>query len=325
MKKYRGRLRRTAAAFAAVLVLGWSSLASAEGEAKAPVNPELLEKIRASNAECYGCHTGAGVAHPPRADMDMAKLRNLLLEEADFKGSGHGQMECKTCHGASYSKFPHAANARKLISQCEECHAVKVMKIEKQYHASVHAKNLADKFTCHSCHDPHLYNVASRLAAPKAIVSQDNGMCLDCHESEERFRAMAPKDKKRPDLERIHKWLPNTRLHWAAVRCVDCHTPAAKMVSHEIVNKDKAERDCVTCHNRETALRTRLYRHLVQSEQEQLGFANSVVLSNSYVVGATRNRYVDWGIIGLAVLTVGGVAGHGLLRILITLFRRRTK
>lgn len=315
-------LRRAVLAAAALLALGGAAVAQ---DAAKPIDPELAEKIRKSNAECYACHTERGVTQPTRSDMDLTKLRGLLLEEADFKLSGHGQMECKTCHGASYVAFPHAEGARAKISPCEECHAVKVMKIEKQYHASVHAKNLAGKFTCASCHDPHLFNVAAKLSTPKAIVAQDNAMCLDCHESEERFRTMAAADKKRPDLDVIHKWLPNNRLHWGAVRCIECHTPTAKVQSHEIVNKDKAERNCVNCHTRETALKTRLYRHLAQNEQESLGFANSVILSSSYVVGATRNQYLDWGVLGLAGLTVAGLAGHGLIRMLAAMLRRRGK
>lgn len=318
------KLRWLAVVLALSIAPGWGT-ALAEGEAKKPVDPELLEKIRKSNAECYACHSEAGMAKPPRTDMDMKKLRGLLLEDPQFKLSAHGHMECKTCHGPGYVKFEHAADAKAQISPCTECHAAKVMKVEKQYHASVHAKNLSEKFDCNSCHDPHLFNVAVKISDPKSIVAQDNAMCLDCHESEERYRTMAPPDKKRPDLERIHSWLPNTRVHWTAVRCLECHTPAAKTQSHELVNKDKATRDCITCHNRETALKTRLYRHLVQNEQEQYGFANSIILTSSYVVGATSNKYVDWAVLGLAGATVGGLLGHGLLRMLLALFRRRGK
>lgn len=317
-------LRRAVLVLATTLALAFPAVAADEAAPK-PIDPELVEKIRKSNAECYGCHTEAGMAAPPRTDMDMTKLAGLLLEEADFKLSGHGQMECKTCHGASYAVFPHAEGAKAKISPCEECHAVKVMKIEKQYHSSVHAKNVADKFTCHSCHDAHLFNVAAKLDSPKSAVAQDNAMCLDCHESEERFRTMAPADKKRPDLDRIHKWLPNHRQHWSAVRCIECHSPVAKTQSHEIVNKDKAERDCVSCHTRESALKTRLYRHLVKDEQEKLGFVNSVILSNSYVIGATSNRYVDLAVLGLAGATVAGLLGHGFIRLITAFLRRRGK
>lgn len=297
---------------------------AAEPAATDGANPELLEQIRKDNAQCYSCHSDEGVDHPPRSDMDLAKLRDLILDDADFKLSAHGQMACKTCHGPGFESFPHAKDARAAISSCAECHAVKAMKIEKQFHASAHAK-VDGQFTCLACHDPHLFNVAAKLQSPQTIVAQDNGICLDCHESEEQFRAMAAPDKKRPDLDRIHQWLPNHRLHWSAVRCVECHTPITKGKAqpHEILTKEKAQSDCIACHTRETALRVRLYRHLAETEQERLGFANSVILSDSYVIGATRNRYVDAGVIALAGLTAAGVLGHGVLRILASLRRRR--
>jgi predicted CXXCH cytochrome family protein len=299
--------------------------ATGAGASAEAVNPELLEQIRKDNAQCYSCHSEQGLAHPPRADLDLVKLRDLLLDDADFKLSAHGQMACKTCHGQAFEVFPHAEGGRASISSCQECHAVKALKIEKQFHASAHAD--LGKMTCLSCHDPHLFNTAAKMESPQSAVAQDNGICLNCHESEELFRAMAAPDKKRPDLDRIHKWLPNHRLHWSAVRCVECHTPMAKAKAqpHEILGSEKAERDCVTCHTRETALRVRLYRHLAETEQETLGFANSVILSDHYVIGATRNRYVDIAVLALAGLTLAGVLGHGALRILARLGRRRRK
>lgn len=320
-------LHRAVLAMVAVLAFGSVSFAQT---APAAIDPELLEKIRNSNAECYACHTEQGVTQPVRADMDLAKLGGLLLEDADFKLSGHGRMECKTCHGASYNAFPHAEGARAKISPCEECHAVKVMRIEQQYHSSVHAKNLADKFTCKSCHDPHLFNVAAKIGSPRAIVAQDNAMCLDCHNSDLRFAelgvTMTPR-KARPDIDKIHDWLPNTKAHWESVRCIECHTPVSPTkslaMSHEIVAKDKAEKNCVTCHSQKTALRTRLYRHVAETEAAQYGFVNSAVMGSAYVIGATRNSYVDQAALVLIGLTVAGLAGHGLLRLVLAFIRRR--
>lgn len=304
-----------------IFVLIWSGEGATQSQPQANP-PELLEKIRISNNECYSCHTAKGVENTSRPDVNITQLKKFLLEQDHFKLSGHGRMECKTCHGAGYAVFPHAVAARSSISQCEECHAAKVMRVEQQFHASVHAKTVGDKFTCTSCHDPHLFNVAAKFSSPKAAAAQDNAMCLDCHESEQRFSAMAPADKRRPDLDRIHSWLPNARQHWSAVRCVDCHTPLAKMQSHEILNKDKALRDCVACHTKDSALRTRLYRHLAQQDQETYGFINAMILSESYVVGATRNRYLDNTIIALAGLTILGLIGHGLVRLWTKMARR---
>jgi predicted CXXCH cytochrome family protein len=289
----------------------------------AQVDPALLEQIRRSNAECFACHTDAGLKHPPHPGLDLAKLQDLLLEPEVFKGSNHGHMECKQCHGQGYSKFPHAPGARDEISPCEECHAVKVMKIEVQFEASVHAKRLADQFTCNTCHDPHVALVAAKLGDPRQIVRQDNQMCLDCHNSDLEFAKLVPDKKRRPDIDRIHEWLPNTRLHWEAVRCVECHTPAAKTLSHEIVDKERAERKCVSCHTADTALATRLYRHLAAEEQKKYGFVNSVILSNSYVVGATRNAVLDALVIALAIATLLAVLVHGAIRVALAIAKRR--
>jgi hypothetical protein len=115
--------------------------------------------------------------------------------------------------------------------------------------------------------------------------------------------------------------LPNTQRHWQSARCIDCHTPQVKAnsalsVSHEILNKDKAQKNCSTCHAQDSALRTGLYRHIKETEAKEMGFANAAFLRNSYVVGATRNTYLD--LLGLIMVggTIGGVSLHGLLRIL---------
>ncbi|MBF0334078.1 MAG: cytochrome c3 family protein [Alphaproteobacteria bacterium] len=304
-----------------------SALAQTAGAA--PTDPALIEKIRKSNAECLGCHTEAALKAPPRDGMDLLKLKTLLVDPAAFERSNHAGMECKTCHGQTANEYPHREGLTAQVSPCGECHAQKSMRIEAQYDASIHAKRLKGKFTCQSCHDPHLYKVAAKLGEPSEIVRQDNAMCFDCHESDLKFAtfgdALTP-PKRRPDLDDIHEWLPNAKLHWGAVRCVECHTPVSPIkslaLSHEIVGKDKAEKNCVACHTRDTELKTRLYRHLVTEEREKLGFANSIILGDSYVIGATRNAYFDQFAVWSVLLTVAGVMGHGALRVFTAGIRR---
>ncbi len=289
-----------------------------------PPSSEALVKIRAANGECLKCHSEAGLKAPPKEGMDLKKLREHLVHLDTFTASDHGQMACSKCHGDGYDEHPHAAKAREGISECQDCHARKAMRIERQFDKSVHAENLSDTFTCATCHDPHVMAVATKLRDPHKIVAQDNKICLDCHDSDIAFAKMAPDKKKRPPIDDIHDWLPNTRLHWKAVRCVECHTPTEDKLSlsHEIQNKDKAEKKCASCHTANSSLNARLYRHLQTEEQNKYGFINSVILSNSYVVGATRNPSLDLILIVLFVATVVGVIGHGLVRIITTRLRR---
>ncbi|HEY0885530.1 MAG TPA: cytochrome c3 family protein [Ramlibacter sp.] len=291
-----------------------------------PPDPALAEKVRRSNDQCLSCHSAAGVANPPRADLDLERLKTFLVDPTTFKDSNHGGVECKTCHGQAYVPYPHRPNARAQISPCEECHAQKVLRLEPQFIRSVHARNLPGRFTCATCHDPHRFQVARKIGNPRRIVSQDNAMCLDCHADDRRFRKTAKPDTPRPDLDHIHDWLPNPQRHWQSVRCVECHTPVSTVdslsLSHEILDKTRAVKDCVACHSADTALRTRLYRHLVDQEQQTAGFMNSVILRDAYVVGAMRNTYLDTGMTVLLGLTVAALGGHGLIRILAALWRR---
>ncbi|MBI4740037.1 MAG: hypothetical protein HY777_00425 [Betaproteobacteria bacterium] len=300
----------------------------------ASIDTATIEKNRKANEACFACHSAAAINKPPRADLDLGKLKESRLQPEDFTPSDHGVMDCRQCHGRGYDDFPHSVTGKDETSPCTECHAAKVLRLEPQFNGSVHAKakGLKEKFTCSTCHNAHINIVALKLKEPHKIVAQDNHGCLECHNSDETFAKFSPDGektpgvkKKRPDIDTIHEWLPNTRLHWQAVRCVECHTPevaAGKMLSHEILNKEKAEKKCVTCHSANSSLKTRLYRHMVKDEQQKYGFTNSVILSNSYVIGATRHPLLDSTVIGLVILTLLGVLAHGAIRIICAIRRK---
>ena len=289
------------------------------------------EAVRQANEACFACHSSAAIHNPPRPGLDLSVLSKMTNSPAPetYPGSNHGKVACTQCHGRVYDDYPHPEGAREKRSDCAECHASKVMRIEQQFDASVHAVRLRDRFTCSTCHDPHRDLIAYRLVDPRRIVAQDNRHCLGCHDSDSAFARFAPAEsagpKARPDIDRIHAWLPNTRLHWASVRCVECHTPAGKTLSHEILAKDRAERQCVACHSQDSALKARLYRHLQKEENERLGFFNSIILTHAYVLGATRNPLLDAVVGGLFALTVLGILVHAAGRVLGWLLRRRRK
>lgn len=291
-----------------------------------PVDPDLPNKIRKWNAECYSCHSEEGLKNPPRQDMDMKKLADLLTRAEGFDAGVHTGMACKECHKTGYVEYPHAEKEKLHIVPCLECHPKRGGEIEKEFKLSIHYKEHSDKFTCISCHEAHYMQVAEKIKLPREIALQDNGFCQDCHESELRFAEFTTK-RKLPNLNRVHDWLPNPDLHWGALRCVDCHTQEAKFgVSHEILPKDKAEKECVSCHSRESTLRTRLYRYLVQEDRMgKIGFINGVILTDAYVVGATRNEWLDRISFLLVGMVLGGIALHAALRVLTGALRRRKR
>ncbi|MBL8487751.1 MAG: hypothetical protein JNK22_11730 [Rhodocyclaceae bacterium] len=321
-----------------LLILGLTrALAAHGGTEAAAIDPAVAEKNRKANEACFACHTEAGLKNPPRTDMDMKKLAETLRDPKVFAGSNHGTMDCRQCHGQGYNDYPHSEGSKNEISPCSECHATRVARLEPQYDKSVHARleGVKAKFTCATCHDPHVNLGATLLKDPLKIAVQDNQACLECHDSDRVFAKYAPDDEKkpgikkaRPDIDTIHDWLPNTKLHWKAVRCVECHTPEVKAnrpLSHEILDKEKAEKNCLSCHSANSSLRTRLYRHLVKEEVAQFGFTNSVILSSSYVIGATRNPTLDTIVIALVGLTLAGVLLHGAIRIIFAIRRKGRK
>lgn len=291
-----------------------------------PPTPEELQKIDIANGKCLSCHSQAGLEKPPKAGMDLAKLAKMLVAPAAYKESDHGQMACAKCHKGDYDQHPHTPDPDEAISECQECHAKKAMRVERQMEKSVHAKNLGETLTCAKCHDAHVMRLAAKLGDPRRIVAQDNKVCVDCHDSDAAYAELAPADKKRPRLDETHAWLPQMARHWEAVRCVECHTPPdEKILSHEILDKDGAEKKCTACHNPDTVLKDRLYRHLAKDEQKRYGFLNSVILSNSYVIGANRHPVLDEVLIGLTAATSLGVLLHGLGRAIASLLRRRKR
>lgn len=320
--------RSPLARLAAVAALGVGLAASvcAQTQSRISTDPETVAQVKRWNAECLQCHIGDTLRDHSKGLFAIPKPgEGIVRESPRFAASNHGAMACKTCHVGAYTSYPHEAEeiskkARTL--PCDECHAQESFRVEAQVAKSVHSKNLARVFTCNTCHDAHVAASAKKLGNTQTVVAQDNAMCLDCHHSEEKFKAFGGKllpEKKRPDLDKIHDWLPNTQRHWQSARCIDCHTPppgpkSALSVSHEILGKDKARKTCTHCHSPDSALCASLYRHVKESDARTYGFVNAAFLRSAYVVGATRNTYLDL----LALLMVGGtLAGiglHGALR-----------
>jgi hypothetical protein len=297
-----------------------------------PKDPETVAMVRQWNGECIACHTEQALLFPPRAGLDLEGLADALMDPFAFEQSQHAGMACKTCHSKGYQDYPHEALAAEAILGCPECHAKEAFRVQAQFADSVHARNLSDEFSCSSCHDPHRDRVARDLADASKVVAQDNGKCLECHNSDQRFAELGvtlPETKTRPDIDKIHEWLPNTERHWQAVRCIECHTPQSThsklAVNHQILDAEEAERNCTVCHSQDSALNLRLYRWQTEQDISKLGFLNSTILGDSYVIGATRNVYLDRLAYWLVALLLAALAMHGVVRVIGGLAHKRTR
>ncbi|HEY0846190.1 MAG TPA: cytochrome c3 family protein, partial [Noviherbaspirillum sp.] len=184
MSKYAKLSAIGALLLAMAALLPAPSLAQTKGAM--PKDPETVAQVRAWNAQCLQCHIGDSL-HGQQGKGLFALPGNAAAStrtSPKFAASNHGGMACKTCHVGAFIDYPHTAaeGGRKAETlQCDECHAQEFSRIEKQVAKSVHSKNLADIFTCSTCHDPHVVATAKKLGSVQKVVAQDNAMCLDCH------------------------------------------------------------------------------------------------------------------------------------------------
>ncbi len=279
-----------------------------------PISPEDMQNIRNSQAECLQCHSEEGFAALEQKDFELAQLQGLFVDKAALEASSHGRVDCLACHVTGYKEYPHFKAAKSIINNCDECHTRLFMVIEEQYFESVHHKQMKQKFDCNTCHDPHTFLKASRFATVGEAVAQDNAICVQCHGITKSLTKLS--NGRQKDLEQTHDWLPNLTSHWEKVRCVDCHTKTSKKaLSHNIMDGKGAQRDCVNCHQLDSDLLMRQYAHLVEQEREKYGFVNSIILNEAYVIGATRNRYIDLAFGLISILVLAGIGIHILIRI----------
>lgn len=281
-----------------------SGLAGADGSVGANGSAE-------ENRACLRCH---GMSTLGYRDAETGEIINLSVDRELFGHSVHGDLACSQCHEGDYQSYPHPAELSAAELNCVACHEdhpentdkLDFGRIQKEYDASVHAQSddpEAEGFSCHSCHDPHAFRASLLGREIPEIVAYDNQICLSCHE------------ELRDPLSLSHSWLPNPSKHWAAVRCLDCHTPlnedSDRPVSHQILSAEQSNVNCVNCHSQGQGLMARLYAYRSQQDIESRGFFTQAVFNDAYVVGMSRNPLIDRLALIIIGLTILGLAGHG--------------
>lgn len=271
-----------------------------------------VNKNTEQNQNCLKCHSWSTLGY---RDKDSGLLINLSVNPDTFYISNHKKLSCIDCHSKDFTIFPHAAKIKEEKLNCLDCHTDKkelskysFKLIEQDFKQSVHFQKFGDKFTCFNCHEPHSFKVNARVNTQiDKTVLYDNRICLDCHNNSSKIAMLSKKEN--PTLSAAHDWLPHLGLHLANVRCIDCHTlENTGGVSHLIQPKEKAIRDCVNCHSENSILLQSLYKFQSIQKRNEQGFINATILNNSYVIGATRNYYLNlfsFIIFGITLLALG--------------------
>jgi len=279
---------------------------------------------------CLSCHLHITSIASQYANS-LINYEKSVHGRALLAGNNKAAM-CVDCHGTH--KLQKASHPDSRINHfnvhniCGTCHA----EVTKEYMESVHGKSLKagnkESPSCSYCHGEH--DIQKVPDIPQVVFTKsgmnfnivvNNRMvyCVSCHSNEEMMKkyGLATVDK-------AHNWLPRISSHWDRVRCVDCHSsiePPHR--SHDILPPERTVKRCESCHSMNSMLMNTLYRHQKTLSREKYGFINGTILSDAYVIGVTRNIYLNIVSIGIFILVIFGILVHASLRAYFSIKRKK--
>jgi len=200
-----------------------------------------------ANDDCLSCHNDKGLTK-----KRAGKPVSLFVDEARFKATVHGKINCTDCHADLKGKeLPHDETLKPAT--CRSCHAVE----QAQHDLSLHGKAIArgDPLAphCSNCHGNH--EIVSRKD-PRSPVQPARipYLCGKCHSEGGRVqkeRTIHQSNIISNYTESIHgDALMNKGLTVAAT-CVSCHT-AHSILKHTDPKSSIARANiaatCSSCH-----------------------------------------------------------------------------
>ncbi|MFV0266787.1 MAG: hypothetical protein ACK5HT_06595, partial [Draconibacterium sp.] len=118
-------------------------------------------------------------------------------------------------------------------------------------------------------------------------------------------------------LTETHDWLPNKELHFQHVRCIECHTKPEGdlLVSHNVLSKENAVRNCQGCHSENSLLKASLYKYENLQERAEDGIIRGVWNQN-YVIGSHQIPLLKTLSLLIFFATMAGIFIHAIFRII---------
>ena len=289
---------------------------------------EKVAPISKRSRYCLNCHGHYYFSYNNESlGRDVKERMNpyYFIDSSQYMISNHRSFDCTDCHSSEYAAtFPHPNHLRfDPLPICLDCHGgdenfaqYHFETIEEEYKQSIHYKTHSDEFNCWMCHNPHSYHISIRNTENLAATIQyDNEICLGCHSNQSRLGLLS--DREIYNMLDKHEWLPNHLAHFKSVRCIECHAEATEstLVAHKVLPKEKAVKKCVECHSQNSLLLASLYRFQAQEKRAKQGFLNASILTETYVIGANRNKFLNLASLGIFGLVIFGITIHALLRI----------
>lgn len=287
---------------------------------------EIVFEYAEENQHCLKCHGHSTYYYyNDWIEREVKERMNpyFIIDSALYYHSNHKTFRCTDCHSSEYEEFPHSGELRMEEKYtCLDCHGddddyadYHFERIDEEFHASVHSAKHSEDFTCWMCHNPHSYEINARTNEKiLEMIQYDNDICLSCHADIDKYQLIS--SLANPNILDKHDWLPNQALHFMNVRCIECHaeTHEDMLIAHNIQPKEEAVRLCVECHSQNSILMASLYKFQAKESRDELGFFNSAVLNNSYIIGANRNYYLNMISMVIFGFVIIGIIFHATLR-----------
>jgi hypothetical protein len=248
--------------------------------------------------------------------------QDFRIDSAAYYQSSHFSFKCTDCHTPDYETFPHDGELRKeFINTCLDCHGgdedfaqFKFEEIEEAFNNSVHSPDNLTNFNCYGCHNPHTYKLDYRNTEDLlSTIEKNNQTCMNCHNQESHMRLYSDNEFK--DLSVSHEFLPNQQAHYQKVRCLECHGEIGEnlMVAHNILPAEESVKNCKECHSKNSLLMASLYRYQSIENRKKFGFYNATILNESYVIGASRNQWLNIFTVVVFALSILAIITHAII------------
>jgi len=290
--------------------------------------PAQSQSIPNENRHCLKCHTSQTFTiYNEWTELNEKRLMNpfYILDTVQLKSGVHSSFTCINCHSDEYETYPHNGELKlEPLMTCIDCHggddtyaSFQFERIEEEFKKSIHHEISGDQFKCSKCHNQHYYKATARTSDNiKDIVQYSNNMCISCHNNMNKYQLVS--DHENPQLIQAHDWLPNQKLHFEHVRCIECHTVVVDSlnVSHKIHGRENSEKLCAECHSANSLLQASLYKYQNLQARSEDGNINTIISNESYVIGAYQNPLLNLLSIIIFISTLFGISIHILFRIL---------
>lgn len=285
-------------------------------------------EMPSENSHCLKCHANQTYSfYNEWMDVDVKRMMNpfYIIDSTMMVAGVHGGFRCQDCHSPDYETYPHNAELKlEPLNTCIDCHGgddtyadYQFDEIEEEFHKSVHYETSGESFTCSKCHNQHYYRATARTSSNvKEIVNYNNDMCLSCHDNLLKFQTVSASEN--PQLRQVHDWLPNQELHFQNVRCIECHTVVVDslMVSHNIMPKENALKNCNECHSSNSLLKASLYKYQNIQARSEAGRIGALIQNEAYIIGANQNPLLKTLSFIIFGLVLGAIAIHWVFRML---------